>query len=163
MSHACHYDVKTLMLRNAILFSSCQACFAYFWFVSCVFFTKNFLRIKFSRISMYFIREMHVLSKWFNRFIFMTMIVFHSQFSIFRIDFFHFEHSISISFEDSSLASFLHNTFRTNQLKIIYLNVPRLISNRIFYIKHLIQFYLLHFYSWSGSIFAYTTKCSRRV
>ncbi len=134
-----------------------------FWFVLCVFFTKNFFSIKLFRISMCLIREMHVLSKWLNRLIFMTMIVLHSQFSIFRSDFLHFEHSISISFESSSLASSLHSTLRTIQLKIIYLNVSRLISNRIFYIQHLIQFFLRHFYSWFGSIFVYRTRCSRRV
>ncbi len=83
--------------------------------------------------------------------------------TLFRTDFLDFEHSISISFESSSLSSSLHSTSRTVQLKMIYLNVSRLISHRIFFINHFIQFFSRHFYSWFGSIFIYTTTCSKCV
>jgi hypothetical protein len=112
---------------------------------SCAFFTKNSFRVNLLEIKMSLILKVHILSKWLYRLIFMTMIILDTQSSIFGTNVLDFDHAKSISFEGSPSASSLQRTLRIIQLKRIYLNVSRLISNRIFFIKHFIQFSFVTF------------------
>jgi hypothetical protein len=106
------------------------------------------------------IREMNVLSERVHRLGHMTTIILHSQLLIFGANELDYGHAIATSFELSSAACSFHGTRRTVQLKIIYLNLSRLISYEIFFIiQHFSQLIIRHLQRSSCPSFVNTTKC----
>jgi hypothetical protein len=106
------------------------------------------------------IREMNVLSERVHRLDHMTTIILHSQLLIFEANELDYDHAIAISFELSSAACSFHDTRRTVQLKMIYLNLSRLISYEIFFIiQHFSQLIIRHLQRSFCPDFVNTTKC----
>jgi hypothetical protein len=129
-------------------------------FVSRALFAKHSFWKDLVRIKMSFVREMNILSVWFHRVVQTTMIILHSQLFIFEVNELDFDHAIALSFGLSSTACSFHGTRRTIQLKMIYLNLSRLISYEIFFvIQHLSQLIIRHLQRSSDSSFVYATRC----